>query len=337
MSLSRTGRRALSIALTTTLAGATVFTLQGTSSAAPSASGTASPTEGTTVVGSVVTVTGAGFKDAAGVANVKAQGAGIPRVVLGSTTCSDASTAAAGAGNAFTFSLVSATKITVTLPTHVAGATKICLPVTNSAGTHVVNAYVAAPYTFAAQPTAGTLDHASGPSYGGQTVVATSTVAWRSGSTSVTVGGLAATNVKVATGGTSLSFVTPATTAGAAQAVVVKTSGFAPVTFAAAYTYQSSIKVSPQIVDPAGDTIDILGSGFSSFTAAGVWVGDASGAEPLCSNVAVVSDTEITCDLAAHTGQAVSIVVGENVDGTLANATSKSAVTSGSTVTFATY
>ncbi len=338
MSLSRTGRRGLSVALTTALAGTTLFALQGVSNAAPSAAGTASPTEGTVVAGTVVTVTGTGFKDAAGVALVKTQGAGIPRVILATAACTDATTAAAGGGNAFTFSLVSATKVTVKLPAHAAGATKICLPVVIAAGTHTVNSYVAVPYTFAAQPTVGTLDHASGPSYGGQTVTATSTVAWRAGSTVVTVGGLPATSVKVAVGGASLTFVSPAMSAGAAQAVVVKTPGFANVTFAAAYTYQDAIKVSPQVVDPTnGDTIDIVGSGFSSFTAAGVWVNDGSGAEPLCGNIAVVSDTEITCDLAAHAAQAVTIVVGEDVDGTLANATSTSAVTSASTVTFATY
>jgi hypothetical protein len=332
MSLSRTGRRGLSVALTTALAGTTLFALQGVSNAAPSAAGTASPTEGSIVAGSVVTVTGTGFKDAAGVALI------IPRVVPGAGACTDATTAAAGAGNAFTFSLVSATKATVKLPAHAAGATKICLPVVIAAGTHTVNAYVAVPYTFAAQPTIGVLDHASGPSYGGQLVTATSTVAWRAGSTVVTVGGLPATNVKVAVGGASLTFVTPAMSAGAAQDVIVKTAGFANVPFTGAYTYQNAIKVSPQMVDPTnGDTIDIVGAGFSSFTAAGVWVKDGSGADPLCGNIAVVSDTEITCDLAAHAAQAVTIVVGEDVNGTLAGATSTSAVTSGSTVTFTTY
>lgn len=62
-----------------------------------------------------------------------------------------------------------------------------------------------------------------------------------------------------------------------------------------------------------------------------------AGSEPVCANIAVVSDTELTCDVPAHAAAVASVVVGEDVDGTLANATSTSVVTGGSTVTFATY
>lgn len=335
------GRRALSIALTTSLAGTAFFALSGTSIAAPGSGGVASPAEGTVAAGTVVTVTGTGFKDAAGVLNVKTNGAGIPRVIAAAGTCTDAATAAAGAGAAFTFSVLSATKLTAKLPAHTAGAVKLCLPVVASTGTHTANAYVSVPYVYAAQPTAGSLDHNAGPSYGGQTVVATSTVAWRVGSTSVTVGGVPATGVKVATGGASLSFTTPAGS-GTGKDVVVKTPGFAPVTFSAAYDWENALKVTPQVVDPAGDSIDIVGSGFEDATlypnGVGVYVADGSGSEPECNNISVVSDTEITCDLPAHTAAAVSIVVGDDVTpGTFSALTGASVVTSGSTVTFSTY
>lgn len=332
MSVSRTGRRVLHVTVTAAVAAATVVALQGTGNAAPSASGTSSPLEGVTTGGVVVTVTGSGFRDPiTSAVLVKNQGAGVAAVITGAT-CTDALTAA---GTAITtYSVASATKIAVKLPAHAAGATKICLPVVNASGTHVANSYVAAGFTYAAQPAAGALSETAGPSYGGQTVTLAGSTPWRAGSTNVTVGGVAASGVKVASGGTSLTFVTPAGTG--AAAIVVKTPGFAPVT-KNGYSYDNAIKVSPSIVDPAGDSIDITGAGFDSYTAAGVWFNDGSATPPACTNVAVVSDSEIVCDLPAHAAAAGSVVVGEDVDGTLANATSTSAVTSGSTVTFATY
>lgn len=337
MAISRTGRRTLSAALTAAVAGAALVSMQGTGIAAPSSSGTASPTEGKLTAGTVVAITGTGFKDAAGVTLVKTNGAGIPRVVTG-TSCTDAVTAAAGAGNAFTFSVASATRITATLPAHAAGAVKLCLPVVSSAGTHTANTYVAVAFTYAAQPVLGTVSESAGPSYGGQSVTITASPAWRTGSTTVLVGGVPATGVKVVSGGASLSFVTPAGT-GTGKDIVVKTPGFANVTAAAAYDYENALRVSPQLVDPTnGDTITILGSGFQSLTTVGVWVNDGNaGSEPVCGNIAVVSDSEITCDVAAHAAGVATVVVGEDVDGTLANATSTSVVTGGSTLTFATY
>jgi hypothetical protein len=334
LTANRTGRRALSIALTTALAGATLFTLQGTSSAAPSATGTGSLTEGKLTAGNVLAVTGSGFKDAAGVVLVKTVGAGLPRVVAGAS-CTDALTAAAGAGAAFTYSVASATRITLTLPAHAAGAVKICLPVV-AAGAHVANSYVAVGYTYAAQPVLGTVSEVAGPSYGGQNVVVTASPAWRAGSTTVLVGGVSATNVKVAAGGASLSFTTPAG-AGTARDITVKTPGFANVTSTGAYDYENALKVSPQIIDPTnGDTVTVTGAGFSALTQAGVWINDGA-TNPLCGNIAVVSDTEITCDVAAHARGIATVVVGEDVDGTLANATSKTVVTGGTTITFSTY
>lgn len=329
------GRRGLSISLTAAVTATTFFALQGTSSAAPSAAGTASPVEGKLTAGTVVAVTGTGFKDAAGVVLVKTNGAGVPRVVTG-TSCTDALTAAAGAPNAFTFSVASATRITATLPAHAAGAVRLCVPVVTSAGTHTVNAYVAVPYTYAAQPVLGTVSEVAGPAYGGQTVVVTASTPWRAGSTTVLVNGIAATGVKGVVGGASLSFVTPAGS-GAAVDIRVKTPGFADVVSAAAYAYQNAVKVTPQVLSPVnGDTITLTGSGFTAFTAAGVWVKDGA-TDPICGNIAVVSDTEITCDVAAHAAAVGTIVVGEDVNGTLASATGTSVVTSGSTVTFATY
>lgn len=328
MSLSRTGRRALSIALTTALAGATVVTLQGTSNAAPSASGTAVPAAGKLTSGTVVAVTGTGFKDAAGVTAVHVGGGLTGKLVAGTAACADATTSGGTVG----FSVVSATRITATMPAHAAGAVKACFPI----WPHTSTAWVSVPYSYAAQPVLGAVDKSAGPVYGGQTVTVTASPIWRANSTTVTVGGVAATSVKVATDGTSLTFTTPAGT-GTGLAIVVKTPGFADVTAAAAYAYQKAIRVSPSMVDPAGgDTLDITGSGFSAFTAAGVWLQDGSAAAA-CTNVQVVSDTEITCDVAAHSAAAVTVVVGEDVDGTLANATGTSVVTSGSTVTYATY
>ena len=330
-----TTRRALSAVVTTAVAGTALVVMQGTGLAAPGATAVSSPLEGKLTAGTVVAITGTGFKDAAGALAVKTNGAGIPRVIT-AAGCTDAATAAAGGANAFTYSVASATRITATLPAHAAGAVHLCLPVVGSTGTHVANSYVSVPFTYAAQPVLGTVSESAGPSYGGQTVVVTASPAWRTGSTSVTVGGVAATNVKVAAGGASLSFTTPAGT-GTSQDIVVKTPGFANVTASGAYDWENAIKVSPQLIDPAGDTITITGAGFSGYTQVGVWVNDGSGSEPLCGNIAVVSDTELTCDVAAHTAAVATMVVGEDVDGTLANATGTSVVTSGSTVTFATY
>jgi len=334
MSVSRTGRRALHLTVTAAVSVATVLTLQGTGNAAPSASGIASPLEGKLTAGSIITVSGSGFKDATtGATLVKNQGAGVGAVING-TSCTDVATAA---GTALaSFSVVSATKVAVKLPAHAAGAVKVCLPVVTTAGTHTANTYVMVGYTYAAQPVLGAVSSATGPSYGGQTVTVTASPVWRAGSTSVTVGGVPATNVKVASGGASLSFTTPAGS-GTGLAIVVKTPGFADVTAAAAYGYDNALQVSPQVVNPAGDSIDISGSGFSSYTAAGVWFNDGSASPAECGNIVVVSDTEIVCDLPAHAAAAGSIVVGEDVDHTLANATSTSVVTSGSTVTYASY
>jgi hypothetical protein len=328
MSVSRNGRRALSIALTTALAGATVFTLQGTSSAAPSASGTAAPAAGKLTSGTVTAITGTGFKDAAGVTAVHVGGGLTGKLVLGTAACADAT----ASGGTVSFSVVSATRITATMPAHAAGAMKACFPI----WPHTATAWVSVPYSYAAQPVLGAVDKSAGPVYGGQTVTVTASPIWRANSTAVTVGGVAASNVKVATDGTSLTFTTPAGT-GSGLAIVVKTPGFADVTAAAAYAYQNAIKVSPSMIDPAGgDTLDVVGSGFTGFTAAGVWLQDGT-VDAACTNVQVVSDTEISCDVAAHSAAAVTVVVGEDVDGTLANATGTTVVTSGSTVTYATY
>ena len=333
MSVSRTGRRALHLTVTTAVSVATVLTLQGTGNAAPSANGTASPLEGKLTAGTIITVSGSGFKDTVtGATLVKNQGAGVGAVINGAT-CTDA---AAAAGTALTsYSVASASKIAVKLPAHAAGAVKVCLPVVSTAGTHTANTYVTVGFTYAAQPVLGAVSNATGPSYGGQTVTVTASPAWRNGSTSVTVGGVAATNVKVASGGASLSFTTPAGT-GSALDIVVKTPGFANVTATGAYSYDNAIQVSPHLVDPAGDSIDITGAGFDALTTAGVWFEDGA-SDPACTNVVVVSDSEIVCDLPAHAAAAGTIVVGEDVDGTLANATGKSVVTSGSTVTYASY
>ena len=326
MSASRTGRRALSVALTTALAATTLIALQGTSNAAPSASGTASPAAGK-LAGGVVAVTGTGFKDAAGALAVKDSGGQVAKLVAATAACADAT---ASAGAVTSYSVSSATRLIASLPAHAAGAVKACFPIFP----HTSTAWVSVPYAYAAQPVLGTVSQSAGPVYGGQLVTITASPIWRPTSTSVLVGTVPATNVKVATDGTSLSFTTPAGT-GTGLAITIKTPGFADVVAAAAYAYQAAIKVSPAEVAPAGgDTLTILGSGFSAFVVPGVWLDDTV-AQTACGNVQVVSDNEITCDVPAHAADSVNVVVGDGA--TFGAATGKNVVTLGSTLTYGTY
>lgn len=332
MSLTPTGRRGSSAVATLAVAGATIFTMQGSASAAASATGTANVASGTTAGAQVLSISGTGFRNADGTLAVT----GTAKVVAAATTCA-LGPALAGA-SAPTFSVPSATKIvaktgalaTAQVAPSYATAAKLCFP----AG----SGWVAVPYTYAKQPVSQVMAVTGGPSYGGQTitVLGSTTAPWRSTSTTVTVDGNAATNVKVAPDGSSLSFTTPAGS-GTGKSVLVKTPGFNQVTTTAAWIYDNAIKVTPAVVPLAGDTVDITGSGFSSLVVPGVWAKDGSvdTTGVTCGNVLVVSDTELTCDMPAGTGGAYSLVVGDGLS--LAAATATTVGTAGSTLTQAAY
>ncbi|WP_263120609.1 IPT/TIG domain-containing protein [Cellulomonas sp. RIT-PI-Y] len=153
------------------------------------------------------------------------------------------------------------TSLTVVAPPHSAGAVDVTL-VAPGADTTVPGAF-----TYAVQPTVAGIFPASGPTSGGQTVVITGS-GFDPAGTTVTFGGVPATNVRVLSPGVLLA-VTPAGTAGDVPVqVVVGGLASAPLT----YTYDpAAVLPGPPVVtgaDPStvgvggGVRVLVRGSGF---------------------------------------------------------------------------
>jgi hypothetical protein len=110
---------------------------------------------------------------------------------------------------------------------------------------------------------AGNVTPVSGPSTGGQTITVEGTNL--TSNTKVTLGGVAATNVKVAKDGLSLTATTPATAAGAANLVVTNEGGSSLAN--TDYSSLNAITVSPNTAAQAVKTnLTIKGKGFGSLS-----------------------------------------------------------------------
>lgn len=206
--------------------------------------------------------------------------------------------------------VVSPTSITCTTPAGSVGAVNVV--VTN---TDTGTATDAGGFTYTvSNPTITDVAPDSGSTYGGTAITITGTDFY-AGAT-VTVGGAACTSVVVVSA-TSITCTTPAGAAGAANVVVTNTDSQA-VTATGGFTYVTS---APSIttVSPAsgpragGTTITITGTDF--YPGATVSVGGAA-----CTDVTVVSATEITCKTPAGVAGAVSVVVTNTDSGTASKA-----------------
>jgi large repetitive protein len=334
-------------------AAGSVTLFQGVSNAAP-LTYTASPATGPAANATyVVTLTGTGFANAAGASLVKPTTG-----VQFSTTCSANSTTTPGT-SAAAFNVISATRLAVTTPSLTLVGTSTAFKVCVFDSTTPFNLLGSATYTiFAAPAITAAMVPASGPAFGGNTVAITGT--GFTSTSKVTIGGVAATSVKI-TGTTGITATAPAhaASATAAQVIVTTQGGPNPTPGTATfddYTYQSAIQVSPGF-GAAGTVIDVKGVGFSSLvwtgaTAAAVYLVDGpydptavSAAKThaqtgTCGSVQVLADTELVCvvpTLAGALGNAaytITVVNDSSVDAQTNVATySQSVVSSGATFT----
>ena len=344
MSRSLTKSRALGVGVAASLAAAALVGVAGGASAAPGTAGKAVPALGTAAGGTVVTITGTGFTDAAGASalDVKAN----HKIVTGTApVCTSSGTALTS------YSLVSGTKAVVTVPsaTITSGTTLnavICLKVKGA------STYVAVPYTYGTQPVKHAtlpLKPAAGPMSGGQTITlaTTSAAPWQVGA-AVLIDGVPATGVKIAAGGQTLTAVTPVSTSAGEKDVVVRTPGFADVKLVAAsddsYSFTRAIKVSPQTGPTStATTISITGAGFLSSDYVGtgkafsVYLDSGSGTPTACGELQVVSDTEATCEVPASltTANVYKVVIADNATWSSVTAATKNVVSTGSVFTLA--
>ncbi len=295
---SRAARAGVALGVVT----ATALTMaQSSALAATQALKLSSATGPATSTTKVLTVTGTGFRSAAG--------ANLVGVVEFQTTTTCAATS--GTGTAVTVkNVVSATSLVINTPSLAAGAAGI-------PKAYVLCVYTSAPlllgqatYTVYSAPTVTAASLTKGPSSGGQAVSIDGTNF--TAKSTVTVGGVAATGVKF-TSATALSFVTPKTTAGATNIVVTTEGGKSATGAGNAYTSLNAVVVSPKtgIVD-GGDVITVTGAGFEALDFSTGANNDAvmfvpgvyakavhgvggSAAAKLCTNVQVVTDTQLVC------------------------------------------
>lgn len=320
MSSSRNRRRVLTAVVTAGVAGSALFVGTGIGNAAVVAPVAKSASASlVSASGGAVSITGTGFRNATGAYVVTAAS------LVVATSGTAAAPACSGSGTAATtFSNLSATKVSVTLPNVAATLTGFTTPASSAkaaiclAYVDTTTKYVAVPVVVALQPVKNgstPLAPVTGLLVGGQTITlaTTSTTAWPAGST-VLVGGVAATGVKIAKDGQSLTAVTPAGATAGAKTVIVRAPGFADVTLTNAYTYVNGITISPASGVPSASQttpIDITGSGFmgAAYTALNVylWNGDSAvdqNATP-CASVQVISDSELTCEVPATSAATV--------------------------------
>jgi hypothetical protein len=256
----------------------------GTGTVAPTIT-SVSPSSGTTVGGTVVTITGTEFVSGA-------------TVTLGGTAASNVT-------------VVSSTSITATTPAHATGTVNVVVTDSNGSGT-LANGFT---YSNPAL-TVTAISPVSGSTAGGTAVTITGT-GFVSGAT-VTLGSTAANNVTVVSG-TSIVATTPAVPAGVASVVVTNPGGQSG-TLTNGFTYVNLVPTATAISPVSGSTngatvVTITGTNFVSGMI--VTLGGIEATE-----TTVVSGTSITATTPIHAGGAVSVVV-TNLDAqsaTLANA-----------------
>ena len=152
---------------------------------------------------------------------------GATKITIVGTNLTGASSVTVGGKAATSVVVVNATTITAMTPSGTVGAQDVA--VTTSGGT----ATAPSAFTYvAAAPTITSVSPTSGPALGGTAITITGTNL--TGATSVTVGGVAATNVVIVSA-TSITTKTPAGTAGAKDVSVTTAGG--TVTLTGAFTY----------------------------------------------------------------------------------------------------
>ena len=331
MRLALTRRRAVSAVVAASMAAAGVVGLAQSSQAA--ATYTVASKSGPVATAAVVTINGTGFRSVTNVSNVTAV-----RWIASSSACSTSATAFT------TISVPTAKTVVVSIPASTLTVTtgfkqEYSLCVYN--GTTLLGS---GKYTVYAVPTiTGNLAPRSGPVSGGGTVTVVGT-----GFTPASVvkfGTTVATNVKVATDGTSLTAKAPAHVEATALDVTVTTEG--GVSTAATgtwndYDYIDAISVDPETGVGVSDVLTITGVGFNAldfttvntrvYLVQGAFVAGANATTEVCGTVQVLSDTQLVCttDSSVADGAYTVYVVGDKTD-----ATTASAITSTATYTVA--
>ena len=228
--------------------------------------------------------------------------------------------------------MVSATKLVVTVPALTAAVAPVTTQkwsvcVYDTASPNVLLS--SGSYSTLPAPVLTSLSPASGSNAGGDTVTIIGTGFTKT--SKVKFGTVASAKVTVSTDGTTITAVTPSEAA-ATTVVAVTTEGGtnAPVVGSAdEFSFKNAIVVSPVSGDgTVGNTIDIIGVGFSAVTSPAVVftrAGMTSATDDIatCSDVQVVSDTELICtapDLTSTTG-AFAIVVTSDASKFMADAT----------------
>jgi len=340
--------KAARLGVALSLTGAALVGFAGQPAQAAVAKGVVSPATGPTTVGTVVSVTGAGYTTAAGAALADS-------VTFQLTACVEA----AGGTAATLPTVISATRIVATAPVLTLTDSKptkynVCVHDTTPTPDVLL---AAATYTAYAPPTITAANTpASGPAAGGNSVVVTGT-----GFTAKSVvkfGSVASPKVTVAKDGLSLVAVAPARVAGAV-ALSVTTEGGTNATPGTAswddYTYTNAITVTPKLGANATATpITVTGVGFSALNFAagannaavmfvpGAYVKATHGvggtsAAALCTSVQVLSDTELVCTTPAGVSDTPLIVTVVGDKASTAVTENASVVSSSAAFTFAAF
>lgn len=229
-----------------------------------------SPTSGTTLGGTAVTITGTDFT-------------GATSVTIG--------------GNPATgVTVVNATTITAISPAHAAGATDVIVITPNGAGLG------SGIYTYVTPgPTVSAISPSSGPIVGGTFVTITGTN-FVNGATTVTIGGNAATGLTVVNS-TTITATTPAHAAGAVNVVVVTPGGNGTVVFIYQTPAPTVTAVSPSSGPTTGGTaVTITGANLSGATAVKFGTSNAA-------SFTVISATQITATSPAGSLGSVYVTV----------------------------
>jgi hypothetical protein len=325
-------KRALGLVMASALAVSGVVAVAGGSEAAV-ASVKLSPVTGSSVAGTVLTVTGKGFATSSGVSKVA--------TVWFSTAACSLSDVAVLPGTVL--SVVSATKLTVKTPTLALApspkptAYNVCVSSTANAaiiGTGKFTSHLAPTVNIVAGTSAANVGVSPilGSSQGGGTIVVRGENF--TSKTTATIGGLPLTKVKVEVGDATtqgstagddtLTGLIPVGTGAAKTIVVTSEGGKSSITGVATFSYVDTLSVSPKSGDgTAANGITITGTGFlaKSTAPAGFVATPAAalaskfviavspaatniatgGAIPvvtlLCTNINVESDTSLTCEL----------------------------------------
>jgi hypothetical protein len=214
------------------------------------------PSTGPIAGGTLVTIIGTGF-------------AGASAVIIGGSTATG-------------LTVINSTAVSVTTPSHAAGAVNVVITTPNGTATGT-NAF-----TYEPLPIFTSITPSTGPIAGGTSVIITGT--GFTGATKVSFGSTAnATGAMTVNNDTTITVTTPAHAAGAVNVVITTPGGTATGTNA--FTYEplpTFTSITPTYGPVAGGTgVTITGTGFTGATA--VIIGGTAG-----TGLSVVSDSQIT-------------------------------------------